>query len=250
MATNLPPDIQVALISYKGVHEQTLLMYMGLVEAFLRRGGGNIVPIWNDALICRSRSRVVSGLLPDLIGAGDQRGGDVMVFLDHDVEVSPEDVLKLGEMAVEQDAIIGIPYALRDPLRRRWAGRIEGGKMPCVGQDVVIDAHLIPTLMAVPARALRQIWGACSISRDPALKVTRCKDNAVPGWTHFVDFFRPMPVQSPEGDWEYLSEEWAFCHRARAAGVPVRLWLKPTVRHHGSYPYTMPEVPPATEAKP
>lgn len=243
---NPQTDIRVALISYKGVHEQTLLMYMGLVEKFLERGGGNVVPIWNDALICRSRSRVVSGLLPDLIGSGAQRGGDVMVFLDHDIEVPAADVLRLGEMAVEQNAVVGIPYALRDPYRRRWAGRIEGGKMPCVGQDVVIDAHLIPTLMAVPARALREIWNHCSTSPNPALKVTRCKDNAVAGWTHFIDFFRPMPVPLPDGDAEYLSEEWAFCHRARAAGVPVRLWLKPVVKHYGSFPFTMPEVPAAT----
>jgi hypothetical protein len=75
-----------------------------------------------------------------------------------------------------------------------------------------------------------------------------------------VPFFQPTCVSDPGGYWS-LSEDYAFCERARRAGFPVvadttiRLWLVGTYRYgwedagrdvarHGDYTFQLPPPPP------
>jgi hypothetical protein len=49
-------------------------------------------------------------------------------------------------------------------------------------------------------------------------------------------FFLPMVAQQ-DGEWMYLGEDYAFCERARAAGVPIIVDTRIPLHHLGPYPY-------------
>lgn len=52
-----------------------------------------------------------------------------------------------------------------------------------------------------------------------------------------VPYFAPLAADDG-GGWWYLAEDYAFCHRARQAGVPIRVDTSVRLWHLGSYPYT------------
>lgn len=51
-----------------------------------------------------------------------------------------------------------------------------------------------------------------------------------------VPYFAPLAADDGDG-WWYLAEDYAFCHRARQAGVPVLVDTRIRLMHLGSYPY-------------
>ena len=52
-----------------------------------------------------------------------------------------------------------------------------------------------------------------------------------------VPYFLPMVVNDPEMGFWYMSEDWAFCERARRAGHKVMVDTSIRLWHHGSYAY-------------
>ena len=50
-----------------------------------------------------------------------------------------------------------------------------------------------------------------------------------------------VPVFEP-GDLEYLSEDWAFSHRCRAANVLLYCWAMPRLVHWGLHGFTLEDV--------
>ncbi len=52
-----------------------------------------------------------------------------------------------------------------------------------------------------------------------------------------VPYFAPLAADCG-GGWWYLAEDYAFCHRAAQAGVPVTADTAVRLGHIGSYPYT------------
>jgi len=230
------PSVSIAWVAYKGVHEQNALTIPDLRHLLRSRAHNSKLDcIYNDALICRSRSRILSQFLSD--------PQDVCLMVDHDIQAAdPADLLALCDHAVSQQAILGVPFALRGtPIN--WAGRLPDSSVPQIGQDQFIDATYVGTLMAVPKPALKRVLGHCLDSRDHLLRITRCNESrqriAMGGPHHLYDFCRPSPIAHPDGSVEYLSEEWAFQERARAAGVPIRAWLKPRILHHGNHPFSL-----------
>lgn len=52
-------------------------------------------------------------------------------------------------------------------------------------------------------------------------------------------WFQPFWAKNDAGEWIYLSEDWAFCNRARAFGHKV--WLDPSIfiDHKGEYRWNL-----------
>lgn len=236
--------IQVAHFTYTGVTEENLQSFLSLTEFAMRQPKIRLrySRISGDALIERSRSRALSWILPD-------DGADVMVMVDHDIEFQPEDLYGLAIKALETDGLVAGVYSLRG-LKKGWACRFAAREHVEVGKDVLFPATYLGTgFLAIPRNvAIRLVDAFGKPDVDPDMKITKCKDD----WSHeahgvpyFHDFFRCMPmpisVEGHSGEYEFLSEDWAFCARAAKIGVPMHVWAKPILKHWGMHGFTQKE---------
>lgn len=226
--------ILVAYFCYKGVVEQSCF---SMVE-FVRRAAKENVEFAcaaanNDALISRSRSRVLSRFFLGKVA-------DVIVMLDHDIAFAFEDIMGACERAVAINGVVGVPYSWRSMNTKGWGGRTLDGELPESGKDVVIDVkYLGGGFIAIPMTVVAGMLSKLTGHEDPNLRLTQCDESDGSEFPYLYDFFRPFPLMKPTGKVEYLSEDWAFCERAAASGYKVCAWLKPQLRHYGLVPFAL-----------
>ena len=178
-----------------------------------------------DALISRSRSLMASAFL--------RSDADVLLTIDSDIWFRPEDALGLCQKALDYD-MIGACYVTR-------SAQPQPAMLLPPGEQVLFMAATSP--VEVPFIST----GFMAVSRKPfeALRDTlpHCHQN----WRgegdqdrSFWPFYMPYTIPWPGGDVNmYLSEDWAFCQRARDAGFKV--WLDPSIRlgHNGDVLLTL-----------
>ena len=237
--------VYIAVIAYSGLHPKTHHMLMNMQQACSQLNlTGHWANIHNDALISRSRSRVLSEFF-------DHTDDHVILMIDHDIEADPVELLALCNHAYHNDTILAAPYALRAPYLA-WAGRTWQGKIPAVGIDAFQSVQFAGTgAMAIPRVACERIRDHCLRHDDHTISLTLCNDShrrAEEGCPTFLDWFRPVCAKVSENRVEYLSEDWAFCWRAHSANVEVGIWHLPKIKHWGDYAYTLPDHESVNEA--
>lgn len=214
--------IYLGSISYRTMevpHHTSLLKFHDLCH----ERGIEVVDgvVRGDALVERARSIAASSFL--------RSDCDVMLSIDSDIRFSPEQALRMCETAMEKD-IVGGMYLTRNERRPQPALMLENDS-PVVFAD---DAPL------VEARYLST--GFIATTRKPFEAIIEDLPLCHQSWgeSAFWPIYVPW-VQEFEGEDKYilLSEDWAFCERAREKGF--KLWLDPRVRlaHHGDYGYML-----------
>jgi hypothetical protein len=247
--------IALAWFTYGGIEKENADAVVVEMQLAQKRG----VPLYfvhphGDALISRSRSKLMSVVL-------EKTDSDVLFMLDHDITCRPGDILDTCKAALDKQAMVSGFVSLR-ASGVGFAGRPKAGPegMPPVldiGSDTFIEAEYLGAgFLAIPrtviektlnaAKDLAPPWGAletrdlAAFERHAAMKVTEC---IYLDGSSFHDFFRPVVVPSElrPGKFEYLSEDWAFSWRVRAALPDSRqwLWTKPILGHIGKHVYTM-----------
>ena len=187
-----------------------------------------------DALISRARSRATALFLAS--------NCDVLFMLDHDVSwATPGALWRTAAKAHAEGACVAGLYAQR-AFGCGWSSRVtEEGVAWEPGADQLVAAeHLATGFLAIPRGVLNVVLGFCRTTTDPDLRVRECADQRK-GGVLFHDLFRPFSVPSelrPEV-YEYLSEDWAFCRRATAAGFKHWLYMQPVLTHHGRYGFAL-----------
>ena len=170
----------------------------------------------DDALIERARSKAASHFLID------SEAGDVMLMVDHDISFEKGDLRYLAEKCAETGGIVAGIYPKRSfkEALRGMTFRIDEPTRFVVGQDRLIPATYVST-------------GFIAIHRDVVAHVARAMQPVIQG---FYPMFLPIVLDTPHGH-EHLSEDWAFCERAK--GMPVHIASKPRLKHEGTYTYRM-----------
>ena len=181
-------------------------------------------PAWNDALLCRARSKTATHFLLESTA-------DVHVSIDSDIVFAPESVMQIAQQAHDLGGIVAGLYVTR----------AKGGlcrPTSIFETDVPIEFSTDPT--PVPIK-----WAATGFMATPRCVFERlAKDLPLchrDEWWKFHPFYQPFWIESerdPE-DWLYLSEDYAFCERARRAGFQV--YLNPAVRllHLGQHAFRL-----------
>jgi len=184
-----------------------------------------------DALIDRARSQESTYFYKNT----DQ---DVLLFVDDDIQYEPEDAIKLCKGAFEKQSIVVGAYVNKKE-QNTW---ITSKLFP--GQEVVFS----------PNSPLTEImWGATGFMAIPRCVfmdlLTESHKYQLHDPNHFplchptdlayYNFFKPCEWQHPNGDYLNLSEDWAFCEKARRIGY--KIYLDPSIRlgHAGRYVYTL-----------
>jgi len=218
--------ITLQITPYGGVLGATVMSIVGEVAAANARGHTMIVlSTGGDSLLPRRRSIILSQFM--------EGPTDAIVTVDHDVSWVPGDAYKIAERAMELDAVVGGLYSKRQE-GGGWASRFlpkatGSFKIP---SDAMLDTLYAGSgFMAISKTAVRKIL------EDPEKHLlTRCWN----GYYEYWDLYHTMavPHTADPSKMEYLSEDWAFCFRARLAGVPILTDLRARIKHYGERFYT------------
>lgn len=176
-----------------------------------------------DALVSRARSIIASAFL--------RSDADVLLSIDTDIWFRPQDAITLCEQAGGKD-IISALYMTRNM-------NTQPALMLPPDEDVLFSQGSPP--VEVPFGST----GFMAVHRRVFEKLSEDLPLCHKGWTDrgantsFWPFYMPYPIPWDGDGHMYLSEDWAFCQRARDAGFQV--WLDPGIRlgHIGSYMYTL-----------
>ena len=188
----------------------------------LRQPGVQYGPQVGDALIERARGISATYFLR-------QTDADVHLSIDSDiVGFSVEDTLKLCELA-EEYGIVGAQYATRSQSRTQPASYYEANVRVTHALDhTPVEAKWCATgFLAVHRRVFT------ALARDLPLL------HASQPWA-FHNFYGPLEYEDEDTKERILlSEDYAFCQRAKEAGFPC--YIDPAIRlgHLGSYIYRL-----------
>lgn len=182
--------------------------------------------IVGDALVDRARNIAASMFL--------RSDADVFLTIDADIWFRPEDALKLCEEAVEY-GIIGALYVTR-------------AKHPQPALMLPQDKEVEFVAWAKPEPVPFVSTGFLAVHRRVFDRLARRLPLCHKEWTDrgedtsFWPFYMPYVIPW-QGDGNlYLSEDWAFCERAKESGFVC--WLDPSIRlgHYGEVLLTMEDI--------
>lgn len=179
-----------------------------------------------DAAIDRARSIVASDFV-----RSDK--ADILFFIDDDVVFNPEDVLKLVQHIQDGKFVVGAVYATKsDPpqISSRFFDN----------QRIEFNRNSKPEEIMYLAGGFTMIHK--KVFEKMCFRLPLCFANSKTEKS-FWPFFMPFVVKKMNGffkkQYEYLSEDFAFCHRAKDCGFDI--WIDPSIRlgHVGNYVYTL-----------
>ena len=214
-------------------HAQSMRL---LVRELDKRGieftDGTVV---GDALISRARSIIGSAFL--------RSEADVLLSIDSDIWFRPQDAISLAEKAMEYD-IVAAMYMTRS-LQTQPALMLPDEPVVFAADQEPLEAPFVSTgFVAVNKRVFQKL------SEELPLCHKGWMDRGVD--TSFWPFYMPFTIPWEGEGHMYLSEDWAFCQRAKEAGFKV--WLDPSISlgHMGSYMFTLEDLirEPKAGAKP
>lgn len=172
-----------------------------------------------DALIDRSRAYVATRFL-------ERKEYDILLFIDDDIVFSPDAAVKSVKLITEGGLdIVGAPYVKKQADNNHFNIKTLNGEAMKFGeQGGVYEVKNIST-------------GFMAISRKVLEKMAETLPLCHPKDLRFYPFFTPYPKQIEDGTYVYLSEDWAFCQKARDLGFKVWLDTTSKIIHAGRYLY-------------
>ena len=232
------PSIHVSLYAYGGISAACMMSWVDLTATFARSDRQtDLRTIREDALISRSRCRATKWFLDS--------GKDVWIQLDHDIEFTAADVVRMAELAHEHQATVCIPYSCRSlPARPALRPKVEHLQaLKHQVNDAECASELVPITMfasgclAIPRKCLLATLEALegSAVQNP-YRIDWCDDVRV---ERFPTLWMPFAMESMPGKLEYLSEDYAAAVRMTLAGVK-HYSMKPQkqLNHWGEFPYS------------
>jgi len=218
-------NVTFAVCTHRAFNIDAMTNTMGLYGQ--QKHSINWLPMKGDALIDRARSRVASWFL-------QETQDDILFFADDDGVFKTEDVIKTIEHVRDGMDICGGLVMLKKPQQLRM-GKIDKNVLFFKDQTVnfnskakPVEIHMLGTgFMAIHRRVLEKM-----VSEKV---VPFCHPTDLMFWP----FFQPYPKELEPDKWVYLSEDWAFCDRARKLGFKV--WLDPSIfiTHYGDYGWSL-----------
>lgn len=172
-----------------------------------------------DALISRIRSTQATRFLhnPSM--------GDVLLFIDTDIVFEPHQAVELATLCYQGYPVIGGLYVTRHPDQPKATIRLKPGT------EVDVSGSAEPLEVTFASTGFFAIHR--KVLEDMAQTMPLCH----PGdRAEMYPFFMPMTYDK-EGTWEYLSEDWAFCERARDHGHKTYIASSVLVGHLGERIY-------------
>lgn len=209
-----------------------------------------------DALIDRARSREAA----DFINYTD---ADVIFCADDDISFSTEDAIKICQKANEKKGIVAATCVIKREEGNWIASKpLEGSEPIVFSKDaelrevkwvgagmVAIHRNVFLDLIQAGEKIVKRFEQLADGTYVPLKNYFGEEEPASPllplchkNDLRFHPFFQPYPLAMlEENDHIYLSEDWAFCQRAKDM-CGYKIWLDPStmsVTHYGTYGYNI-----------
>lgn len=211
----MTPSIYACTVAWRALevnHVQALIR-------LLREPSVGYECIAGDALITRARAKAAYNFL--------KTERDVMLMLDSDIVFSAKQLMLMCQQAHEMQALVAGAYVTRSRSRSFPTSMFEKDD-PILFADDPTPRQIrwaATGCLAVPRKVIEAL-----VSDAPL-----CHPSTMP----FYPIFDPFVVENDDGELIYLSEDWAFCERARQAGFEV--YVNPAIRlvHLGQAEYRL-----------
>ncbi len=173
-----------------------------------------------EALIDRSRSIHATLAM--------EAGYDVLVFIDDDIRFRAADLYQLIREADARQTVVGCLYTKRKAPIELVGCPLDGPQDLQIGEaGSVREVRYVGTgLVAIPRLVLSSMVGSL-----PKLRTGAILEDG--GELHIWPFFMPMAY-----DVIYLSEDYAFCQRAKDAGFKILADTRIILGHVGEHVYS------------
>lgn len=173
-----------------------------------------------EALIDRSRSIHATKAL--------EEGYDILVFIDDDIRFRATDLYQLIREACERKTVVGCLYMKRKAPLELVGCPLDGPQDLRIGEaGKVQEVRYVGTgMMAIHKNVFVKV-AECL----PKLRTGAIFENG--GELHIWPFFMPISY-----DGIYLSEDYAFCQRAREAGFKILADTRIILGHVGEHVYS------------
>jgi hypothetical protein len=172
-----------------------------------------------------------------------------MVMIDHDIAWPPGAIEYLATKAHEEQAIVGAIVSKRsqgEGCATKYTQKeveVYGNRRKVLefGKDLLIESEYVgAAFTAYPLNVMQDIHDNAEVPclmNDGTWK-TITMPMVIQG---FKPFFLPLVAESSTqpGSFDYCSEDWALCARARALGHKTWATTKLVIQHWGMYPYTV-----------
>lgn len=233
------PSVYITLYAYGDIKADCLTSHIDTIAhittALRNKRAVKWSAIREDALICRSRSRALSGFMAS--------GLDVWLQLDHDIQYNPEDLFTLADIAHSHRKPVCVPYSKRALPPVPAIRTIPSKPLPPAGSDTITEINAFATgFLAIPRYCLED---AIPTLLDPGmthpLRIYDCQDVGHGVFApSFPSLFQPFPIDSSPGRYEYLSEDYAASVRLKACGHEPYAWSKPILGHVSNFAFKLP----------
>ena len=196
--------------------------HMAALVPLLRRPGYVYRPQVGDALIDRARGISATWFL-------EKSDCDIHLSIDSDiVGFTPEDTERMCELAMTYDIVGGVYVCRTQDETHPASFYLDGEPVIHAFDHTPVEVKYLATgFMAVHRRVFEKLAETTPIS-------------ALKDKNHFYTFYQPMLYEDDDiGQTIELSEDWAFCQRAKDAGF--KCYIDPAIRlgHIGSYTFTL-----------
>ncbi|MBU6428983.1 MAG: hypothetical protein KGR26_08235 [Cyanobacteria bacterium REEB65] len=167
--------------------------------------------LYNESLVSRARNRQAHRFL--------QTDSEYLLSIDSDLAFPADAVDRLVSHGKD---IVAAPYVIKS-LPQSWALRFVAGAIPPVVSGLM-EVQAVSTGFTLIHRRVFEVLG---------------EDCPTYRWGSDTVLGLYNPFVSPE-DGTYLSEDWAFCHRARDKGFRCYADFDIPLKHYGLTAYEMP----------
>ena len=205
---------------------------VSLMDTFSTLGGSGIECKFKSvksSLVTHGRNLLTAGFLDSEF--------DYMLFVDADVEFSPEAVMR---MLVPEKDIICTPYRNKeDPWVDRYSVKFNNNDNIKILEWDLVEIEEGPAgLMLIHRRVFEKLMKEYpelkikfnEVTREKMNKEIGAKDDAI---DRYMYNFWDTTFRLDIGEWK--GEDLAFCERAKNAGFKIYANLDSWTTHHGSY---------------
>lgn len=210
--------VYLGSIAWRGFEYNYARSLVMLMKAYPQVG---VMPQVGDALVERARSIVATHFL-------NETDADVLLTIDSDISFNPDHAMDICRQAHELGAIVVGAYNTRSFDKKKPTSELWPGQQVTFGND--------PTPVSIKYGAS----GFMAISRKVIEKMAEKMPLLHQGadWA-FYPFYHTEIVDDPQAGPILLSEDFAFCAKAREQGFET--YLNPAVRlgHLGEHIYTL-----------
>lgn len=220
-------SVLVAVPCYTGIADTTGIGLFNLGKYFQANGIKNdLLTVSNSSLISKCRSRIANIFL-------HATSFEYLLFIDSDIGFKAEDVQKLFELKVD---FATAPYPLKSLTPRyNFEPTYKDGRLIANAAKTAIQVEHIGTGFmlihrSVFERVARQFPELLFYPTQLSSSRT-FTDAELKGSTHFFETYID-PISR-----EQLSEDIAFCRRARSIGIEIWMHLSTSLTHSGHHQF-------------